>query len=100
MIKKGIQLSRSAKRIITSASIWIKNPDIAMYNYPNWDPYLDELDVLTKRLFSTRQKYNYYRRSFRHKCYTMYKTKAIVHVTKNGHKKRVRYYGLVKSQSA
>ena len=102
---KEIQLSEIVKRSgpkprrkVVIGNIWKSNPRVPIHTYPGWDYIGDIVDKLTDNLFSPKPRINIYHRDFQHKTYTMYKTKKIIKVTKNGKTRRVRYYGLVKEK--
>jgi len=74
---------------------WIKYPGRSFYEHPGFNNLMDKVDDQLEKLYrsSSNKKYSIYSRNFRHLSLTRYKSKIIVTINKNGHQKRLRFYG-------
>jgi hypothetical protein len=74
---------------------WIKYPERPIYHHPGFSDLMDKVDKRLEKLHRSysRKRFSIGGRNFRHLSLTRYKSRMIVTVEKNGHKKRLRYSG-------
>lgn len=77
-------------------NIWKKNPSKKLFDYPGWGNIEKAYDKKIDEVFSTRSRYNFWRRNFKHKIYTPYKYRGFAWIQKNSIKRRVRVNMLIK----
>jgi hypothetical protein len=74
---------------------WVKYPGRPIHHHPGFSDLMDEVDDQLEKLYRSysNKRFSISSRNFRHLSLTRYKSKMIVTIEKNGHKKRLRYSG-------